>query len=140
MMAPSSIVTISFNGLGFSMHQAQLACALNLCPDISDETRSSILGSISGGPGAPSIPCHALVREIERSRPDIFAAVANNATYWELEARREYWRWFQVISQIVQRYVILCGKIFEADSISRLSNQGRILPYLEPPETDPGPR
>ena len=106
---PSNIVTISFNGKEFSMHQAQLACALNLCQDFSDESRSSILGALLGGPGAPSIPCHALVREIERTRPDIFAAVANNATYWELEARREYRRWFEVMSQIVQRYGILCG-------------------------------
>lgn len=118
------------------MHQARLACALNLCQEMSDETRSSILGALLGGPGAPSIPCHALVREIERSRPEIFAAVANNATYWELEARREYRRWLEVISQIVQRYVILCGRYFEAESVNRLSNQGQLLPYLEPPETD----
>ena len=100
---PSDIVTISFNGKEFSMHQARLACALNLCQDFSDETRSNILGAHLGGPGAPSIPCHAMVREIERSRPDIFAAVANNATYWELEARREYRRWSEKMSQIVQR-------------------------------------
>ncbi len=105
---PSNNVTISFNGKGFSMHQAQLACALNLCPELSDEIRSSILGDVLGGPGAPSIPCNALVREIERSRPDISATVANNATYWELQARREHRRWLDVMSQIVQRYVILC--------------------------------
>ena len=106
----SNNVTISFNGQGFSMYQAQLACALNLCPEFSDESRSSILGGLLGGPGAPSIPCHALVREIERSRPDTSTAVANNATYWELQARREYRRWFEVTSQIVQRYVILCSQ------------------------------
>ncbi len=107
---PSNIATISFHGNDFSMHQAQLACALNLCQEFSDESRSSILGTLLGGPGAPSIPCHALVREIERARPDISAAVANNATYWELEARREYRRWFEGMSQIVQRYGILCNK------------------------------
>ena len=123
------------------MHQARLACALNLCQELSDETRSSILGALLGGPGAPSIPCHPLVREIERSRPDIYAAVANNAAYWELEARGEYWRWLEVISQIVQRYVILCSKYTEAENINRLSNQGQLLPYLEPPhETDLGRR
>lgn len=102
-MIRSNTVTIPFNGQEVSMHQARLACALNLCQEMSDESRSSVLGALLGGPGAPSIPCHALVREIERSRPDIFAAVANNATYWEQEARREYWRWLEVISQIVQR-------------------------------------
>ena len=106
---PSTIITITFNGQDFSTHQAQLACALSLCQDISDESSSSILGALLGGPGAPSIPCHTLVREIERSRPDIFANVINNATYWELEARREYRRWFEATSQIVQRYGILCG-------------------------------
>ena len=107
---PSIIVTITFNGHDFSMHQAQLACALNLCQDISDESSSSILGALLGGPGAPSIPCHALVREIERARPDIFADVANNVTHWELEARREYRRWFEHMSQIVQRYGIMCDR------------------------------
>ena len=92
------------------MHQARLACALNLCQEMSEESRSSILGALLGGPGAPPVPCHGLVREIERSRPDIVAAVVNNTTHWELEARREYRRWLEVISQIVQRYVILCGR------------------------------
>lgn len=105
---PSNIVAISFDGKDFSVHQAQLACALNLCQEFSDESRSTILGTFVGGPGASSIPCHALVCEIEESRPDIFAAVANNATQWEQEARREYRRWFEAISQIVQRYGILC--------------------------------
>ena len=92
------------------MRQARLACALNLRQEMSEESRSIVLGALLGGPGAPPIPCHGLVREIERSRPDIVAAVVNNATYWEPEARREYWRWLEVISQIVQRYLILCSR------------------------------
>ena len=102
---PSPSVAIQFDGHSFSSYQVQLACALNHCPEITEDTKSSILGSLQGGPGAPSLSCRELVREIERSFPDIYAAVASNGSYWKRKAREEHRSWWDTMSQIVQRYV-----------------------------------
>ena len=113
------------------MDELQVACALNLFTGVSDETLGSIIGFRRGGPGAPPVPCDGLVNELQRLQHAAFAIVSNDPACWDTRAREEYKRWWDVYSQIVQRYVAVLQILFEANKICRLKAEGEIVPYLD---------
>lgn len=124
-------MAFSFNDQTLSMDELQVACALNLFTGVADETLGSIIGFRRGGPGAPLVPCDGLVNELQRTQHAAFAIVSNDPACWEIRAREEYKGWWEVHSQIVQRYVAVLQILSEANKVCRLKAEGAIVPYLD---------
>ena len=95
---------IRFNNQYYTQSDSELACALNIYLDKSDDTIGTILGARRSGIGGPPIPCAGLVSSLRASSHAVYWRVYNNAAYWEPEANRIYREWMGAVSQIVRRY------------------------------------
>jgi len=97
-------MAVSLNDQTFTTYEQQLACALILYMQASDNTIGSIIAFLRHGrPGAEITPCHGLLQELQHSQPGMFTTVANNSTYWGPQARNQHHQWVEAHSHVAQR-------------------------------------